>query len=106
MLVTGFYKHEPSIHEDGNVASYDSVGMLAVDLKRRARCVLGLRGINHAETMSLDGNAVQHAMRMIAGNHEGSIQVIEWVMAEYATHIANETHYWESPRLSSDIHWE
>lgn len=87
-------RHIPVIPEDLNVVEYPSVGMMLVDLKRRARAVAGFRGVTNADVLPIDLNALQHAERMIADGYKGKFTVMEHIVAEYAVHIANESCYW------------
>ena len=90
----GFAKPVPKIPEDTNILFYKNGKYLELDLIRRARAVLGLRGVSTAATTALDGNAVRHGLRQIVGGFEGTFNVDEHVVAEYAVHIANESAYW------------
>lgn len=76
------------------MTEFSSAADLEASLIRRARCVMGFRGIRSWETAPINGNALQHAMRMILGGLDVPFVVDEPVVADYARHIANETVYW------------
>ncbi|WDS62292.1 hypothetical protein [Pseudomonas phage D6] len=84
------------LKEDCNIAEFSSAASLEASLIHRARCVMGFRGVRNHTTVPLNGNALQHGMRMILGGLDVPFLVDEPVVAEYARHIADETIYWNS----------
>lgn len=99
----GFAQPVAVIPEDNNVCYFGSSGLLAHDLMRRARCVLGFRGGSRNPNGQLNGSALQHAVRVIAGSHQGDFNVDEHIVAQHAVHIANETEYWGMSDLHNDV---
>lgn len=80
--------------EDRNVITFVTIEDFRKNIVRRARAVLGFRGHKNHENMLLNGNAIQHAERVLF-HRTGGTHVTEEHMAEYAKFIASETQYWE-----------
>jgi hypothetical protein len=86
-----------TIPEDKNLARFKNVEELRLSLVRRARASLGMKGFGKAQTMPLNGNALQHAIRMVSVEKptvDGAIVATEECVARYARHVADETAYW------------
>lgn len=92
----GFSRHVAVVPEDNNVTEFSSVEDFKQKLIHRARCVMGFRGVRGWETTPVNGNAVQHGVRMVCSGHVGAFAVDEHIVAEYARHVADETIYWRA----------
>jgi len=92
----GFTQYEtPQCREDRNTVVFLKREDLRKNLVRRSRAVLGFRGVKTNETILLDGNALQHAERVLWRSASAdSVELSEIKLAELAKHIASETQYW------------
>lgn len=75
------------------------------ELVKRARAVLGFRGIATFRTEPLNGNAVQHGVRILISRAAKEHKDGKWtytvdddLIAEHSRHVATETIYWSDLR--------
>ncbi len=64
---------------------FENIDELEKEIKRRARCVLGIRGLKNPERIRLN---------MTSTNHIRGLEFTEERLAEIACEVAGDTQFW------------
>ncbi|ABY62870.1 hypothetical protein ST201phi2-1p037 [Pseudomonas phage 201phi2-1] len=78
---------KPSVTKGEALAkTFDSVDLLEKDVMRRARCILGMRGIKNPDRVRLN---------MTSTNRIRGLTFTEDQLADIAREVASDTQYWD-----------